>query len=396
MIRKRKVCCLLTICLKFIAVFLFFPSAVHAQPRPDFFEVEERVGYIVKNYPVFPDLPGLSYMTSFRMGKKLTGSRVWHRYYRYPYLGVDFTGGSLVNREVLGCMFGASAEMMFSQKLSDKFYLGELLGFGLSWFEKPYDKNENPQNTLMGSRIGSLPHASIGLEYYVSPFWSLWLRASLYHSSNCHYQLPNLGVNIPSASLAIRYHPNPAVIMQKEKDDFVTSKKLHFNIRLGLGINERGKSTGPTGGPKRLIYLTQLYLTKNLAPVNKLQAGFEIAYNTGVYDSIHYGDFYTTNQQLKAGSVVFFLGHEFLMGHFSLSTQGGIFIYNPFYRELAKREEIADFKENLKTLFLARLGFQYYFKDIVLYHANQLFAGIYVKTNFGQADFLDLGVGYTF
>jgi hypothetical protein len=368
----------------------------NAQSGPDFYETELRIGYVVKNYPTFPELKGPTVLGSLRIGKRLNGFQMWHRYYRFPYLGVDFTAGYLSNKKVLGCLFGVSPEMMFSQKLSSRFYLGEILGMGLAWFNHPYDKNKNKENTLIGTRITALPHASLGLEYYITPFWSLWVRASAYHASNCHYQLPNIGVNISSASIAIRYHPHPALVINKERTTFITEKKIHFNARFGIGINERGQSTGPVGGPKRFIYLTQLYFTKNLAPVNKLQAGFEMTYNTGVYDSIYYGEFYKKEKNLKSCALVFFLGHEFLMGHFSLSTQGGIYIYNPFYRDLEKRNEHKDFKDQLKTLFIARLGFQYYFKDIVLVHTNQLFAGIYVKTNFGQADFLDLGIGYTF
>jgi len=378
----------------FVAILLLPATFLRAQNN--FYETEVRMGYVVKNYPVFPDLHGISWAGSFRFGKQLDGSKVWHKYYRFPYLGLDIAAADLTNKKVLGRMYTVAPEMMFSQQLGNRLFAGEILAMGLAFFDKPFDAGNNAENTLIGSRITAAPHASLGLEYYLSPYWSAWMRVSVYHASNCHYQLPNLGVNIPSVSLAVRYHPHPAVILNKDQTPFTTDTKTHFNIRFGLGVNERGQSTGPTGGPKRLIYLTQCYLTKNLAPVNKLQAGLEFTYNTGVYDTIHSANIYVKNQQIKSASAVFFLGHEFLLGHFSLSTQGGIFLYNPYKREMAKRENVTDFKEQLKTLFIARLGFQYYFKDIVLHHRNQLFAGIYVKTNFGQADFLDLGVGYTF
>lgn len=371
-------------------------DSLSGQNKPEFFELEERVGYIVKNYPVFPALRGPTNMWSFRMGKQLNGFRMWHRYYRFPYIGVDFTGGYMSNKKVLGSLFGISPEMMFSHKISSRWYVAEILGIGLAWFSHPYDINNNPQNTLIGSRITALPHAALGIQYFVSPFLSLWLRASAYHASNCHYQLPNLGVNISSVSLAVRYHPRPAQIMVKEQGDFKTNKKVRFNLRMGFGINERGASTGPVGGPKRITYISQIYLTKNLGPVSKLQGGIELNYSNGIYDTIIQSEFYNKHQRLRAGTAVFFLGHEFLMGHFSLALQGGIYMYNPYGRELAKREKLADTKEKLKTLFVARLGFQYYFKNIVIHNKNQLFAGVYVKTNFGQADYLDLGLGYMF
>lgn len=380
----------------FSLLILLFSQEGRAQKGPEFYEAEARIGYIVRNYPVFLDLPGPVYMGAIKVGKRLNGSQVWHRYYQYPYLGLDFTFAALPNRKALGNLFGLSPEMAFSQQLSKRFFLGEALSMGIAWYNKPYDVNTNPTNTLIGSRLTAFPHITLGLEYYISPWWSIWLRGAVYHGSNCHFQLPNLGINVPAASLAVRYHPHPAMIVNKDKSDFITNKKVHFNIRLGVGVNERGKATGPTGGPKHLIYITQLYITRNFAPVNKVQAGFEINYNSGVHDSIYYGKFYTKEQNLRSSTAVFFLGHEFLMGHVSLAIQGGIFIYNPYSREIARRENVKNFKEKLRTYFIARLGFQYYFKDIVLVHRHQLYAGIYVKTNFGQADYLDLGLGYTF
>lgn len=379
-----------------LPIYLVSNSRANAQTGPDFIEAETRIGYLVKNYPTFPELKGPACFGSIRIGKRLGGSKSWHKYYYFPHLGLDITGGYLSNKRVLGYALGVSPEMLFTQKLSRRFYLGEILGIGLAWFNNPYDRYKNPENTLIGSGITALPHASLGIAYYINPFWSLWIRASAYHASNAHYQLPNIGINISAASLAVRYHPHPAQIIIKDKTPIANNKKIHFNARLGLGINERGKSTGPTGGPKRLTYLTQLYLTKNLAPINKMQAGFEFAYSTGTYDTIFHGDFYSKKQRLRSCIGVFFLGHEFLMGHFSLLTQGGIYFYNPFQRELAKREKLTNTKEKLKTLFIARLGFQYYFKNIIFNHSNQFYTGIYVKTNFGQADFLDLGLGYTF
>ena len=376
-----------------VCVSVYFSRA---QSGADFYEFEFRTGYLVKNYFSIPETKGPSNMASMRFGKRLNGFRLWHRYYNFPYIGVDITGGYLANKYVHGAIFGVSPEMMFTQKLGTRFYLAEILGIGLAWFNHPYDVNRNAENTYIGSRITALPHASIGLEYYVTPFWSLWLRASAYHASNCHYQLPNIGINMASASLAVRYHPHPAMVTNTTNTGYKTDKKIHFNTRFGFGLNERGKSTGPVGGPKRVTYISQLYLTKNISSISKLQGGLELDYSTGIYDTISQGEFYQKNQKLKSSMAILFLGHEFLLGHFSLSVQSGVYLYNPFQRELARRENLTGTKEKLKTIIIGRLGFQYYLKNIVVFHSNQLYFGIYVKTNLGQADYLDLGVGYTF
>ena len=84
------------------------------------------------------------------------------------------------------------------------------------------------------------------------------------------------------------------------------------------------------------------------------------------------------------------------MGHFSLVSQGGVYLYNPFYRDKLESDNETSFKQKLKTVFIARLGYQYYLFDATVKHRHNLYVGIYVKTNLGQADFLDTGIGYTF
>ena len=91
------------------------------------------------------------------------------------------------------------------------------------------------------------------------------------------------------------------------------------------------------------------------------------------------------------------LGNEFLFGHVSMVTQGGLYLYNPFYRDQYKEIYFeGDTKAWLKTWITARLGFQYYLRDAVLHPRQNLFVGWYVKTNFGQADFMEVSLGYLF
>ena len=99
---------------------------------------------------------------------------------------------------------------------------------------------------------------------------------------------------------------------------------------------------------------------------------------------------------MKASSFLFILGHEFLIGHFSLCTQGGIFIYNPYHRDIQKIRHETNAITKMESLFLARIGINYYLKNAILTSHHQLFAGIFIKTNFGRADFLESTIGFMF
>jgi hypothetical protein len=382
------------LCVLFL---IFIPGFSFSQNflKPDNIGVDFNIGKILENHPEFPDVNQPALLGGMHLNYKWDGSKPWHSNYKKAELGFNFIYGSIGNQQVLGNIAGFIPEMIFLHKISDKVFYSFAAGIGISYFTTPYNQVENPQNIVIGSHITFCAMAAATLEYKINEKLALTFRPAIYHSSNSHTALPNVGMNLPVVGIGVKYklHETADISFKDSVMDF--DKKIHFNMRLGLGINEQGGSTGPPNGPKYPIYVTSFYLTKNYSLVNKVQLGIEGWYNTGVYDYITSQDFYDKNERAKSVSVVLFLGHEFLMGHFSLVSQGGIYLYNPFSRDKLDDNETS-LKQKLKTLFIARLGYQYYLFDSTVKHRHNVYVGIYVKTNLGQADFLDTGIGYTF
>ena len=325
-------------------------SDAQSLKQPSFVEYSLNAGRIVKNYPVFPARK-LAVINSFVIGSRLSGNKSWHPYYNFPNASFELAYGNLGNKKVLGNFSALLYRFEFSYKLNNKFYAEISPAFGVAYFNKPYHAINNPENTLVGSAFTFSAAARLNLRYYINPFWSVSAGAGVYHCSNSHYQLPNLGINLPFASAGLRYHIRPLNFLfgsrSIEKDS-----TYHFQVRLAVGHNEQGASTFPVNGPKYPIYLGAFYVTRYLTPVNKF--------------------------------------------HFSMLINGGIYFYNPVYHEKLRRENDKDFKKQLKGWITARLGFQYYLKDATIYHKNNFYAGVYIKTNLGQADFLETGIGYAF
>ncbi len=360
------------------------------------FETGVNSGMVVKNYPVFPDRErGVVFNASYY--KKLTGKKSWHRNYFYPEVTLQGWYGDLGNKKVLGKLYGVSSGFRWSQSLSNRFTVSEQALFGAAYFTRPFNEKSNPENITIGSSLTPLASARLSLEYHINPFFSILANYGILHASNGHYQLPNLGVNLPVFGLSIKYKPVPAVLTQDVEESITTNKKIHFAARLSLGHNEQGSSTGPVNGPKYPIYLASFFLHKNYSHVARWHAGVEGYYNSGVYDFITSQDYYETRQREKSFAGLLILGNEFLFGHVSMVTQGGLYLYNPFYHD--RYDDLypeGDTKAWLKTRFTARLGFQYYLRDAVLHPRHNIFIGWYVKTNFGQADFMELSMGYLF
>ena len=135
---------------------------------------------------------------------------------------------------------------------------------------------------------------------------------------------------------------------------------------------------------------------KYLSPVNKFHAGVEGWYNAGMYDYITSQRLYDDKEHWRSVAIQTVIGNEFLFGHFSMLVNGGVYVYNPAYHKRLKTEDNSNLKKEIKGWITARLGFQYYIRDAVVHTGSNFYAGVYIKTNFGQADFLETGIGYCF
>ncbi len=374
-----------------LSVNAFSQSLLH----PGFIELDAHEGYLVKNYPSFPERHTPPYLITGRYGIKLNGSSFWHRFYRYPDFSFQFGYGNFGNKNALGDFYFIVPELALSQSAGSHFRIDESAGLGISCFTKTFNPVTDSSNILIGSRLTFMPSASLAVEYSFSKFFSVMVRGSIHHASNSHYKLPNLGANLPSVGIGIRYRLHEVEI-NKNSEPFATDKRFHFNVRFALGINQRGGTTDYVGDKHYSIYLLQFYWSHNYHEITRYQIGLEAYYNTGVYDTVHTSTFYSSNQRLNSSCILFTLGHEFLIGHFSLCTQGGIFIFNPYHRDIQELKHVTNTIAKMESLFLARLGFNYYFKNAILTSHHQLFAGVYIKTNCGRADFLESTVGFMF
>lgn len=382
----------------FLILFLFtcgFVLSAHAQ-KTYYASGGFLIGSVVKNYPSFPEIEQPALFIQCRLGNYADGYKPWHKYYGFPDIGLNITYGSLGNKDVLGEVLSVMGDITLHQKLSEKFFLTETAALGIAHYSTYYNEETNPENVIIGSPFTIFASASLGLNYRLSNRITLGVNAAVLHGSNSHLTLPNVGINIPVAGINMQYgfEDHNSVPVQAKDDDY--NKKIRINVRLALGLNEQGTSVSPVNGPKYPIYIASVFATKKVGYINKLQAGLEAYYNTGVHDYITSHKMYPDNEKQTSYALVAVGGHEFLLGHLGVLTQAGVYLYNPFYKDEYKNFYNGDVKAKLKTIFTAKLGVQYYIKNINVKDKNQLYVGCYIKTNFGQADFFETGIGYQF
>ena len=386
---------IIRIIIAFAFTTILITNPVNAQ-QFNYISADYLIGHVVNNYPNFPEVPNHAQFVRVRINKHLNGYKNWHRFYRFPYFGVNIVHGNLGNNQVLGNVTGVMADMIMHQHCVKHFALEEGMSLGAAYYNKKYDEVTNPTNIVVGSHFTILASASLNLTYRINNKFEPYISLTVFHGSNSHLALPNVGVNVNTIGAGVRYNIHPPNKDLKVIRDSVYNRKIHFNIRIGLGLNEQGSSVAAVNGPKYPIYIGSLFITKKFGYINKVQFGLEGYYNTGVYDFITAHKTYTDHEKQKSSALIMILGHEFLLAHFSLLAQGGIYLYNPFYKDEYTLFYNGDTKAKIKTIITAKIGMQYYLKDATKHDHNQLYIGCYIKTNFGQAEFFETGLGYQF
>lgn len=388
-----------------ILTFLFVIANISitlAQPVTDtlhrYWSIEPsfHLGYIVKNSG---DVPESINPSSFELNiaVQTNGGKDWHHIFGFPKVGCSFFLWDLGNRKELGQMAGVVPNITFNTQAINWYSPKVNLGLGLAFFNKQYNYDTNPADYYIGSKMTAYAYVSAYIQPSIGRHLNLKTGFMVAHCSNGHYQVPNLGINLPSVFLGITYTPGELPKRFLQRDIAVPENKIRFNIRTGIGVHELAETKGPVLTPKYAIYVNDIYLSKRYGKVSNVQLGIEVNYYNSYYNYIVNNDYFLSQQRLKATVMGFFLAHELMISRFSLLTQGGINVYNQFYNKYSERDgKPDDFKRVTKKIFSTRLGVQYYLFDPKYCTRSNVFIGAYIKANFGQADFLCSQIGFVF
>jgi hypothetical protein len=265
---------------------------------------------------------------------------------------------------------------------------------GFSAFNKPYNINTNPTNFLIGSPITNMTVISLCARYAVASNWNMYTGVSFFHFSNGHYELPNVGVNVPEVEMGLKYYlkGRPLYTGTDTTNAAQYNHKFHLNLFAGEGLHQFGSAGKPTGGLRYAVYQGGIYVVKRAGSIHNWQAGFLLNYYTDYYSYIVDQELFSTNQRLQSFTLTAFAGHEFILNHVGLLTQVGFNLYNPFY-EKVNVDQVQGFSD---TYLTTKIGIIYYVNNPMFNLKNRLYFGIYLECHFTEADFAQLGMGYSF
>ncbi len=355
-------------------------------------------GMIINNYVYWDSFPSRnpSALLELQFGKQTIGEKPWQQHYGFPQVGVSLIGGYLGNNDELGQTIGIIPHITLNTKNEEKWSLKLKMGLGFAYFNRPFKRESNPTNILIGSHITNMSIAQLYYRRMLNEHLDFNFGVSVIHASNGHYQLPNVGANMVNLSAGLKYYfdrrTNKYYADTSQNSNY---KRITYGVRFGYGMHEFGNERGPVNQGKYPITDIAFYLSKPLGKLGNAQAGLAYKYYQSSYDKILEDSTFSDNISLKASVFTLFLAYEFEMGQMSFLAQGGINVYNPFWKRFTQliRDDWTFYKR-LEGIVSTRLGLQYYLFNKQKYKHN-VYLGMYIKANMGGADFAALSLGFT-
>ena len=268
------------------------------------------------------------------------------------------------------------------------------IDMGVAWSPSAYNKIDNIDNELIGSRMLIFFGAGLHAMYHFSHPWGVKMGVDFYHHSNGALDRPNKGANIVAPSLGLVYQPYYDGAMQKQHD-VRNSFKKYWYVNLSTSI-----------GARTLMeewQLTQFYTTPGEADYRTANfkhylafaASADVIYRyacrwaSGLGFDLFYGNY---DKRLKEISLArgydetvspWSLGvaakHETFYHNLSLNVSLGFYLYR----------KMGTWTKELEKPYYERIGLNYGFPKL-----NGLKIGINVKAHRFKADLTELLVSY--
>ncbi len=173
---------------------------------------------------------------AIRIGKRLSADKYWHYAYKYPEVGIGIEYLNIHNSGETGKPLSIYTFIEAGLVDRDRFRLSLSTDFGLAYFWKPFNTTSNPNNVAIGSQLNY--HVGLGLRanYFLTENIAVLVATMLNHHSNGAVTKPNLGMNMASVEVGLKYYLQKR---QKRKQWTDTLRRLRAYSDLSLFTGSR-------------------------------------------------------------------------------------------------------------------------------------------------------------
>lgn len=311
--------------------------------------------------------------------KQSNGKGYWSGLHGYPRIGFSFLYKKYGNDSLLGSAVGFFPQLDLFILKKEKFNLYTRLCYGVAYLNRPYDRLTNTENTAIGSHLNNYTTVGLCAEYNLNAHIFLRLGGFFAHSSNGHTRTPNLGLNTATLRFGVHYLLKPAekpVAFPYEK--YPVHKKPIFGVRMGIGMTE---VSALPDGPIYPVYIYSPFVIFNHSGKSRWWTGMELSFDRSVKDWVKNEEVDTKSKQAIYKHFTVYGAHEFMFGRVGFLTEFQVY---------------ADKIPTNKDFWAAKIGPNVYLLRPHKSPRKNLFAGIYLKSHYAIAQYVEGTLGLTF
>jgi hypothetical protein len=297
------------------------------------------------------------------------GKDFWEKLYNYPRPGAGYSFWTLGNNDVFGkahALYGFVNMPII--KRSEKFSLNYQISMGGAYLTKRFDISENHINRAVSTHINIFFRFGIDSKIKLSPRSELVIEAGGTHFSNGKIKTPNYGLNAGTLSLGFNHliGNKPVIIQEPEIPETVKLYEQSLFYSAGVKVYDNLLD---------YKYFTSSFsynLERILNHRRRIGLGADLFYDSSINEALAVEE---GNQEdefrnlIRAGLHVSYAARykQVIMG-----IQAGHYFYS---------------KYTVLTKLYTRLSVQYMLSE-------HLSAGLTLRSHFGKADCMELGMGY--
>ncbi len=307
------------------------------------------------------------------LGKETYGRERWQTMYDYPFIGVSYWYSQLGGSELVGSAHAVFPYVNYPIIRNRKNELNFRVGLGLAYLTKCFDRLDNYKYIAIGSHVNAAINLMAEYRWRFSPKMNFAVGLALMHFSNGSTKTPNYGINTPAINLAFAY--------RLSKENTYLSKKImprlslfEFpgtkSIDLSIGATAAYKDMGSEYGRTFMIYNMFGSVMKQFSFKSSVGLGFDATYDESDFYLAKLNKVeYQNSRQLRRFGVgpVYQLNMSKLSYNFAL----GLYIKGKM----------------VPSGVYFKFGLQYMITE-------KLFANLTLRTHYGQADFVGIGLGF--
>ena len=341
----------------------------------------------------------IDYFQSFSLqfATETDGRKLWQQLYAFPSWGFGLSAFSFINNDELGTPMSLYAFFnapFFRQK---KWSLNYNVGFGYSFNWKAYHPTENPYNNAVGSNRTGFLDMGIHFNFQLSKYFDLMTGLTFTHFSNGFSKVPNLGINLVSPRITLKYTFKGRP--EKLKKDLIPKFEKQWEFLWLFAYSHKQVAFDTLWTDSIINFVPQDYNIYNLSTTVNYQISYKVKFGAGIdigYDEA-YNSFITLvnqkviNQNAEGNKLAIgiYPSFELVINRLSAIVQAGWYIYRyePSIPESTDENNVIQPRRTPAKSY-QRIGLKYHILE-------NIFLGFSLRAyEFDVADYFEWNIGY--